>query len=715
MSRIPNPRKRLSLRINMAIWMVCAIILLVAGIFFYAFEIQQHQERIEQAKILLQSVYQHKREELANEIFAGHREALAYTLSEIGAVKGIGSVQVFDLQGRMLETEGLVHLPELPPDVRERLAQSAFFEELDLMHGPHIAYNTSIEVIGERLGYFSVTFDLSSLVSALRFRILLFFLVFSSMLVVLSILLHLLLTRSVIRPVSLLRDAMGQVMKGRLDQSVTLLRSDEIGEMALAFNAMAAQLREQHERLIRSMKSRDTYAVQLEETNRQLAHLNTDLEKIVEERTRELRMSYEQLQAETLERIRADEQRRELEERLTRSQKMEALGLLAGGVAHDLNNVLSGIVSYPELMLMDLPAGDPLRKLVEGIQRSGQKAAAIVQDLLALARRGVMQTQVLNLNREVLEDYLDSPEFNKLRSYYPGVKVEKRLAADLMNILGSPVHLKKTVMNLVSNAAEAQPNGGRIVISTENRYIDRPLGVYDRVTQGDYVVLRVEDHGTGIAPEDLNRIFEPFYTKKVMGRSGTGLGMAVVWGTVHDHHGYINVESRLGEGTALELYFPVTRLAAESTVIAVCPADYCGRGETVLVIDDVEEQRHIASTLLTRLNYRVVTVESGEAAAAYLKHHKADILVLDMIMDPGIDGLETYRRIVRMHPGQKCVIASGFAENERVKEAQRRGAGPYIRKPYTMEKIGLALRAELDRPPASVDIPPCDTVQDSAS
>jgi signal transduction histidine kinase/ActR/RegA family two-component response regulator/HAMP domain-containing protein len=716
MGRTLNPRKRLSLRINMAIWTACAIILLVFGIFFYAFENQQHQERIEQAQVLLQTIYQHKREELANEIFAGHREALAYTLSEIRAVKGVGSAQAFDLQGRMLETAGAQRFDMLTPQMRERLAHSSFFEQVELRQRPHVAYGTPIEVIGERIGYFIVAFDLTDLVGALRLRILLFVLVFSSMLVVLSLLLHLLLTRSVIRPMSLLRNAMGEVMEGRLNQTVALRRSDEIGQIAAAFNAMSAQLRGQHERLVRSMKSRDTYAAQLEETNRQLARLNADLEKIVEERTRELRMSYEQLQAETLERIRADDQRRELEERLARSQKMEALGLLAGGVAHDLNNVLSGIVSYPEMMLMDLPPGDPLRKPVEGIQRSGQKAAAIVQDLLALARRGVTQTQVLNLNREVIEDYLDSPEFGKLRSYYPFVVFEKRLAVDLMNILGSPIHLKKTVMNLVANAAEAQPNGGRIVISTENRYMDRPLGGFEQVNEGDYVVLRVEDYGTGIAPEDLNRIFEPFYTKKVMGRSGTGLGMAVVWGTVQDHHGYINVESRVGQGTVFELYFPVTRQAAERTVTAACPEDYYGKGETVLVIDDVEEQRQIASTLLTRLNYHVIAVESGEAATAYLNDHKADILVLDMIMDPGIDGLETYRRIIRIHPGQKCIIASGYAENERVKEAQRLGAGPYIRKPYTMEKIGLALRAELDPPPRPRDTPlPCAAYKASAS
>ncbi len=692
-----NLKDSLSLRINIAIWTVCAVVVLIFGIFFYAYEKKQHRERIEQAKVLLHTVYQQKREELANEIFAGHREALDYTLTDIRSVRGIGSVQAFDLEGRLLGTAGEQRFDVLPADVRHILGQKAFFEEIELMRRPYVAFGTEIEVIGERLGYFVAAFDLFDLVKAFRLRILSFVLVFSSMLIVLSAMLHMLLTHLVIRPVTKLRSAMSQVMEGNLGQQVALQRRDEIGQMGEAFNAMSSRLGEQHERLIHSMQARDNYAVRIEESNIQLARLNANLETIVEERTRELRTSYEKLQNETQERIRADRQRRDLEERLARSQKMEALGLLAGGVAHDLNNVLSGIVSYPEMILMDLPPDDPLRKPVEGIQRSGQKAAAIVQDLLALARRGVTQTQVLNLNRDVLEDYLDSPEYAKLRSYYPGVRVETRLAGDLMNIMGSPIHLKKTVMNLVSNAAEAQPNGGRIVITTENRYMDRPLSSYGHVAEGDYVLLRVEDYGTGIAPEDLDRIFEPFYTKKVMGRSGTGLGMAVVWGTVQDHRGQINVESRLGEGTAFDLYFPVTRRAAESSLPAARPVDLRGRGETVLVIDDMEEQRQIISTLLSRIGYRVHTIESGEAAVAYLEKHQADILVLDMIMDPGIDGLETYRRILRLNPGQRCIIASGFAENERVKEAQRLGAGSYIRKPYTMEKIGLALRAELNR------------------
>lgn len=388
-------------------------------------------------------------------------------------------------------------------------------------------------------------------------------------------------------------------------------------------------------------------------------------------------------------------ERNQLEAQLQRAQKMEALGTLAGGVAHDLNNTLSGLISYPEILLLDLPEDSPLRKPIQAIHSSGQKMAAIVKDLLTLARRGVAATKVLNLNR-IISNYLLSPEFERLNELYPNIELHTRLDPDLLNILGSPVHLSKTIMNLVTNAAESMPDGGPIVITSENRYLDRPIRGYDDVKEGDYALLTVSDGGVGIPSKDLKRIFEPFYTKKIMGRSGTGLGMAVVWGTVKDHDGYIDVQSREGLGSIFTLYFPVSRKELPKENVPMVIEDYMGKGESVLVVDDVYEQRNIAVMLLKRLGYCVTTVSSGEAAVDFVTNHDVDLLILDMIMDPGIDGLETYRRILKLNPNQKAIIVSGFSETKRVKEAQSLGAGSYVRKPYLMEKIGKAVRAELD-------------------
>ena len=207
------------------------------------------------------------------------------------------------------------------------------------------------------------------------------------------------------------------------------------------------------------------------------------------------------------------------------------------------------------------------------------------------------------------------------------------------------------------------PEGGLLTVSTENRYVDRSIRGYNDVKQGDYVVLTVSDTGTGIDPDDIEKIFEPFYTKKKMGRSGTGLGMAVVWGTVKDHNGYIDVQSTEGKGTTFTLYFPVTRKSVEERS-EMSIKDYMGKGEAILVVDDVEEQRKTASDMLRELGYSVAMVSSGEEAVEYLKTNKADLLLLDMIMDPGIDGLDTYKRIIEIHHGQKAIIASGFSETD---------------------------------------------------
>ncbi len=392
--------------------------------------------------------------------------------------------------------------------------------------------------------------------------------------------------------------------------------------------------------------------------------------------------------------VTAAEEKQRLIDQLQRAQKMEALGMLAGGVAHDLNNILSGLVSYPELILMDLPPDSPLHQPILTIQRSGERAANIVQDLLTLARRGVSVSEIVNLN-QIIQDYLKSPEYKALCNHHAGIGFQLNLADDLLNISGSPIHLTKTVMNLVSNAAEASEDRGIIRIETENRYIDSPIKGYDDIQEGNYVVLTVADNGVGISKEDINRIFEPFYTKKVMGRSGTGLGMAVVWGTVKDHHGAIDVSSTPRRGTTVTILLPATTACRLQASDPENIENLKGHGERILVIDDVEEQRQIATDMLTRLDYQVESVASGEAAVKHVREQPVDLLLLDMIMDPGIDGLETYRRIIDLHPGQRAVITSGFSESDRVQETRRLGAGAYVKKPYRFNAIAEAVKSVL--------------------
>jgi PAS domain S-box-containing protein len=396
-----------------------------------------------------------------------------------------------------------------------------------------------------------------------------------------------------------------------------------------------------------------------------------------------------------LTRQRAQEENAELEDRLVRAQRMESLGVLAGGVAHDLNNLLGPLVGYPDLLLTDLPADSPSRRDVLIIKESAERAAAVVQDLLTLARRGAYRMTPLSLN-QVVQEYLRSPALRELKARYPHVLVDVELDPELPNVQGSVSHLTKVLMNLVTNAFEAMPYGGKLTIRTLCKSLDRPIVGYEHIEARDYILLHVCDTGVGIETVDLGRVFEPFYTKKQLGRSGSGLGLAVVYGVVHDHGGRIDVHTEIGQGTEFALYFPITWEAALSETDQSAK-DYLG-DETVLVVDDLETQRQLAVRLLSSLGYQVTAVASGREAVDYLRENTADILVLDMIMEDDFDGLDTYRAIAQTHPGQKAIIASGFSETERVKETQKLGAGPFLRKPYTLHGLGKAVRRELDKP-----------------
>ncbi len=387
---------------------------------------------------------------------------------------------------------------------------------------------------------------------------------------------------------------------------------------------------------------------------------------------------------------------RESEEKLARSKKMESLGLLAGGVAHDLNNILSGIVSYPELLLLEIPETSPLHKPMETIKKSGEKAVNIVQDLLTMARRGVMVTEVIDLNATIREQ-LDSPEMEKLRHFHPQVEVRTQLDSKQLHIKGSSIHIAKTIMNLISNAAEAMPEGGILSIETGLAHIATPLSSYEIIDKGDYAVLTVSDTGIGMTQQDSEKIFEPFYTKKKMGKSGTGLGMAVVWGTVKDHHGFIDLKSEQGTGTTFTLYLPITLDEKQEAPPKEAVRCY-GNGEKILIVDDVAEQREIASAILKELRYNVISSRSGEDAIEFLHNNDVDLVVLDMIMEPGIDGATTYRRIHEFKPHQKAIIASGFAITAQVDELRRLGIDRYINKPYSIGQIGKAVKTALADP-----------------
>ena len=396
------------------------------------------------------------------------------------------------------------------------------------------------------------------------------------------------------------------------------------------------------------------------------------------------------------ERKQLEDQRHNLQEKLKRAEKMESLGILAGGVAHDLNNMLGPLVGYSDLILEQVDSECSLARMMTRIRKSARSAADVIQDLLTLARRGRYAMLPTDLN-EVVRAYLDSPGFVKISRDNPEVALNLNLDESIKSICGSFTHLQKVIMNLVINAYDAMSGGGELVIESSQEYVEELKSGQYKLQPGNYVILKVCDTGMGIEQKELDKIFEPYYSKKKMGTSGSGLGLSVVYGIVKDHRGFYDVFSEIDKGTVFILYFPITNEIIKKTLEEKSDLeDRLGGTETILVVDDVEEQREMASEMLVSLGYKVETAKNGREAVQYLKFHSADLVLLDMIMEKDFDGLDTYREIIKIHPGQKVVVVSGFSQTDRVQAILDLGVGQYVKKPYSLAELAEALRLELN-------------------
>ncbi len=379
-------------------------------------------------------------------------------------------------------------------------------------------------------------------------------------------------------------------------------------------------------------------------------------------------------------------ERRRLEEELARAQRLETAGRVAGQIAHDFNNLLSPLAAYPALIREELPPGHPVLELIEEMEFTANKIAEINQQLLALGRRWHYITEPIDLNDLVQKVLL-------AQNLPDEVEIREELCSNLLLIKGGPAQLTRALINLIVNAKEAMRAGGVLTVRTANVYLEEALRGYKTVKPGEYVKLEIQDTGFGIPEDILDKIFDPFFTTKKADRErGSGLGLSVVYNIVEDHHGYITVDSTVGQGATFTLYFPVTReLELNETVEKVEGGD-----EAVLIVDDDPIQRRVATELLQRLGYQTHSVRSGEEAVEYVRRHPQDLLVLDMVME-GIDGTETYRRILEFKKEQRAIVLSGYAMSQRVEEALKLGAGAFITKPVTLYVLAKAVRKELDR------------------
>lgn len=388
-----------------------------------------------------------------------------------------------------------------------------------------------------------------------------------------------------------------------------------------------------------------------------------------------------------------DKKKIELLEKLNRAKKMEALGLLAGGVAHDLNNILSGLINYPDIILADLPADSKLIEPINAIKRSGRLAAAVADDLITVARGAVRTKENVDLS-DIVDGFHHSIDYINLKRQYPTISFKFKINPDIPVIEGVSIQLRKTLLNLVVNAVEASGENGIVEIKLTTETIKEPIICFDRIEPGKYIRLSISDSGAGISEDDMERIFEPFYTKKVMGRSGTGIGLAVVWNTVEDHNGHINIK-RDENRTVFDLYFKIQKRECTPRIELCQSIELQGEGEKILIVDNEKIQRDIVSQLLQSLGYKTKTAENGEKALSYLATNTVDLVILDMVMDENISGLETFNKIKELNYTQKVMVMTGFSNIGDVNSILDNGAKKLLKKPFSLYELGANVKQTL--------------------
>ncbi|MDR1607182.1 MAG: cache domain-containing protein [Deltaproteobacteria bacterium] len=394
----------------------------------------------------------------------------------------------------------------------------------------------------------------------------------------------------------------------------------------------------------------------------------------------------------------SENERSRLQEKLARSQRMEGMGLMAAQVAHELNNILSGLVGYPELLLRDPSLTESQRELAQETREAGLRAAAVVSDLLTMTK-GLASVQARVDINDLVRGVLALDDIQSLLTRrQPPVRLETRLSPAGVEVMGSESHLKKVIHNILENAIEAvsgDPRGhqspsepGLVTISTDQAYLKEPFEGIDNFQPGQFAVIAIKDNGPGVPENEASRIFEPFYSQKANG----GLGLAVVSLIAREHGGAVELKT-WPKGAEFRVWLPIATITKPATPKTF--EEYRGQGQKVLVVDDVDIQRKLAQKMLKTLGYETHSVASGEEALEYLRDNEADLVVLDMIMPPGWNGRQTYEAILAIRPGQKAIIASGMAEGEEVKKAQALGARHFLAKPYTLEDIAGAVHSAI--------------------
>ncbi|MFP4453958.1 MAG: ATP-binding protein [Desulfobacterales bacterium] len=388
---------------------------------------------------------------------------------------------------------------------------------------------------------------------------------------------------------------------------------------------------------------------------------------------------------------RAEKEKAELEEQYRQAQKVEAVGRLAGGVAHDLNNMLSPVLGYGEMLQLELNENDARREYADEILKAGMRAADLVRQLLAFSRKQPLEYKVIDLNRVIsgIEKLLR-------RTIRENIDIEILAGDGVPNVMADSGQIEQVVLNLALNAQDAMPEGGRIIIETDTALLDELYSAtHAKVIPGAYARLTVTDTGCGMKPETIEKIFEPFFSTK--GEEGTGLGLATVYGTVRQHGGNVWVYSEPGRGSVFKVYLPATAEAGNEVSKIRQKAVSIAGSETICVAEDQDQVREMTAAFLRQQGYTVLTAGNGRMALDMLAGHQGAVhlLVTDVVM-PGIDGKELFSQASMIHPGLKVLYMSGYTDNTIVHQGVLEGGIAFLQKPFTVRALGGKVREVLD-------------------